>query len=346
MKWNFIAVAVLLTAPALTVGPASAQQLSAQDFAKKVAISDMFEIQSGQLAVDKAQNEDVQSFGQEMVDAHTETSEDLRQLVKDENINVELPTQLDQDHQAKLDQLKKSPGNKFDHTYVSQQVQAHQTAVKLFENYSKNGDQEELKEWADDTLPTLQKHLKDAQALNADLKAAPAVATDDRKGSESRTALNDEAGPKRADQSTPADIKFVTQQQPKDWSAQALIGRTVENAQGDNLGQISNVILDERGSVVAVTIGVGGFLGIGEKDVGVPFNALQFKAEERVDTPAPADNRNGNERKNATATRHDSEHDNVRIVLNATQEQLEKAPRFVWLGEQDRENASDERVIR
>ena len=152
MKWNFIAAAVLLTAPALAVGPASAQQLSAPDFAKKVAISDMFEIQSGQLAVDKAQNEDVQSFGQEMVDAHTETSEDLRQLVKDENINVELPTQLDQDHQAKLDQLKKSPGNKFDHTYVSQQVQAHQTAVKLFENYSKNGDQEELKEWADDTL--------------------------------------------------------------------------------------------------------------------------------------------------------------------------------------------------
>ena len=60
-----------LTAPALAVGPAAAQQLSAQDFTKKVAISDMFEIQSGQLAADKAQNEDVKSFGQEMVDAHT-----------------------------------------------------------------------------------------------------------------------------------------------------------------------------------------------------------------------------------------------------------------------------------
>ena len=42
--------------------------------------------------------------------------------MKDENINVELHTQLDQDHQAKLDHLKKSSGNKFDHTYVSQQV--------------------------------------------------------------------------------------------------------------------------------------------------------------------------------------------------------------------------------
>jgi PRC-barrel domain len=52
----------------------------------------------------------------------------------------------------------------------------------------------------------------------------------------------------------------------------------VENAQGENLGEINNVIINEKGDVVAAIIGVGGFLGIGEKNVGVPFDALEFRA--------------------------------------------------------------------
>ena len=60
------------------------------------------------------------------------------------------------------------------------------------------------------------------------------------------------------------------------------IGRTVENANGDNLGEINNVIINEKGDVVAVVIGVGGFLGIGEKNVGVPFDELDFKTAEAM----------------------------------------------------------------
>ena len=58
---------------------------------KKVAISDMFEVQSGQLASEKALA-DVKSFGREMTDDHTETSDDLKELIDDEEIKVELPT--------------------------------------------------------------------------------------------------------------------------------------------------------------------------------------------------------------------------------------------------------------
>ena len=50
----------------------AAQAPTTEDFVKTVAISDMFEIQSGQLAAEKAQNGDVKSFGQEMVDDHSE----------------------------------------------------------------------------------------------------------------------------------------------------------------------------------------------------------------------------------------------------------------------------------
>ena len=147
----------------------------------------------------------------------------------------------------------------------------------------------------------------------------------------------------------------MARQKPTDWTAQALIGRTVENDQGDNLGDINNVILNEKGDVVAVTIGVGGFLGIGEKNVGVPFEALDFRVDdrrtdmgttEREDTQRDDTPRDDARRDDASATkremdtdrnaRFDTEHNNISIVLNASKEQLEAAPAFVWLDDADR----------
>jgi hypothetical protein len=50
---------------------------------------------------------------------------------------------------------------------------------------------------------------------------------------------------------------------------------------GDNkIGEIMDVLADKDGKLIAMIIGVGGFLGIGEKDVAVPFNAVQFKTKD------------------------------------------------------------------
>ena len=161
-------------------------------------------------------------------------------------------------------------------------------------------------------------------------------------------------------------FQFVTAQGRQDWSAEALIGREVKNPQGEDLGDINNVIIDEQGRVKAVTIGVGGFLGIGEKDVGVPFSALEFKQEvtardraamasadrpaavppagqagrdvpparDRQDIAAAPDRRTVGQRQMDQVDRYDNEHKNIVIVLNATKEQLKAAPKFVWLEDQ------------
>ena len=94
MRRDLIAVAVGLSALFL-LNPAAfaAQAPTTEDFVKTVAISDMFEIQAGQLATEKAQNSDVKSFGQEMVDDHSKTSDDLKELIKDEDIKVETSRQ-------------------------------------------------------------------------------------------------------------------------------------------------------------------------------------------------------------------------------------------------------------
>jgi sporulation protein YlmC with PRC-barrel domain len=51
--------------------------------------------------------------------------------------------------------------------------------------------------------------------------------------------------------------------------------------QGDNkIGEVKDVLVDKDGKIVALVVGAGGFLGMGEKDVAVPFNAVSFKTKD------------------------------------------------------------------
>lgn len=62
-----------------------------------------------------------------------------------------------------------------------------------------------------------------------------------------------------------------------------LKGTDVRNAAGDKLGDINDVLVDRSGKPSVVIVGVGGFLGLGEKNVGVPFQALQFTMNNNVE---------------------------------------------------------------
>jgi hypothetical protein len=55
-----------------------------------------------------------------------------------------------------------------------------------------------------------------------------------------------------------------------------LRGTRVYAANNESIGDISDLLLDRQGRVVAAIVGVGGFLGIGQKDVAVPFEALEI----------------------------------------------------------------------
>ena len=92
-------------------------------------MSDMYEVQAGKLATEKGQSDAVKQFAQQMVDAHTKTTEELTGIVKSKNIKVDLPTALDSTHQKLIDDLNSASAQDFDKTYAKQQVDAHQQAV-------------------------------------------------------------------------------------------------------------------------------------------------------------------------------------------------------------------------
>ena len=89
---------------------------STPDFVQKAAMSDMYEVQAGKLAADKGQSDAVKQFGQQMVDAHSKTTEELTSIVKTKNIKVDLPPKLDAKHQKLIDDLNSVSAQDFDKT--------------------------------------------------------------------------------------------------------------------------------------------------------------------------------------------------------------------------------------
>jgi len=136
------------------------------DFVKEAAISDMFEIQSSELAEQKAADPQTKAFAERMVKDHTKTSSELKTLVDNGKVKAEIPTQLDSSHQGMLDKLKSLNGADFTKQYHSDQDSGHKDAVSLFKRYADGGDNPDLKAWAGKTLPTLDDHLKMAQDLD------------------------------------------------------------------------------------------------------------------------------------------------------------------------------------
>lgn len=138
---------------------------AAGDFVTHAAMSDMFEIQTGQMAQDKAGSDAARQFGQMLVQDHGNTSKELVELTKAAGLNVQPPQALDQRHQVIADSLKDAEGAGFDKAFGQAQVQAHQEAIALYQAYGQNGDNDQLKAFAQKTLPKLQQHLETAQQL-------------------------------------------------------------------------------------------------------------------------------------------------------------------------------------
>jgi putative membrane protein len=149
--------------------PAFAAELpdATQDFIDKASVANKFEIDTSQLALKYSKGEDVKKFAQEMIDDHTKIGEDFKTTLKQANIPA--PAEgLDVTHQAKYAKLRVfTTENGFDASYLSEQLAAHEDAVKLFKDHAANDPTPDIKKFAAETLPKLEHHLAMVKELNA-----------------------------------------------------------------------------------------------------------------------------------------------------------------------------------
>ncbi|MDP8916043.1 MAG: DUF4142 domain-containing protein [Pseudomonadota bacterium] len=149
------------------VGAASAVTLgrTTEGFVTNAAISDMYEIAAGKLALEKSKNAEVKKLAQQIISDHEKTMAEMKTAMGSAGADVTAPTAMDERRQGMVDNLRQAAPDQFDQVYIGQQVAAHNEAVTLHRTYADNGDNAALKQLAAKHLPALQNHLQMAQAM-------------------------------------------------------------------------------------------------------------------------------------------------------------------------------------
>jgi putative membrane protein len=129
---------------------------TAQEFVREAADGGLAEVALGKMAVAQAESPEVKQFGQRMVDDHSKANQELTSLASQKGIAA--PTEPSAKHKATIDRLSKLSGAAFDRAYMQAMVTDHDHDVAAFKSFSERGDDPELKQFAEKTLPTLQEH--------------------------------------------------------------------------------------------------------------------------------------------------------------------------------------------
>jgi sporulation protein YlmC with PRC-barrel domain len=95
--------------------------------------------------------------------------------------------------------------------------------------------------------------------------------------------------PPKSAEALPSDAPFLAKQNSSDWLVGNLIGKSVVNADDDPIGDVNDLVTDQNGKIIAIVVGAGGFLGIGEKDVAIRFEDVKLARDENNDVKVIAD---------------------------------------------------------
>lgn len=80
--------------------------------------------------------------------------------------------------------------------------------------------------------------------------------------------------------STPgATSHFISEQPAWEWLVRVFLGAYVQDTSGERVGDVNDLLFDAGGRITAVVLGVGGILGLGERNVAVPFGDLAFSVD-------------------------------------------------------------------
>jgi len=136
-----------------------------QQFAKTAAEVNMTEAHLGQLAQDKAANAEIKDYGRELVQDHTTAYQDLDVIATKDGFTI--PKGIDAQHEPTINRFKNLNGKNFDKQFLNEQVKAHQKALAEFRKEAQNGQNSDLKAYANKCIPKLEEHLQRAEKLQA-----------------------------------------------------------------------------------------------------------------------------------------------------------------------------------
>jgi predicted outer membrane protein len=138
------------------------------DFVQKASEGGVAEVKLGQLAQQKATNSSVKNFGMMMVTDHTKAGDQLKSIATQKGMSI--ASSLNSKDQSLYDRLSSMSGNQFDEAYITAMVSDHKEDIAEFEKEANSGRDPQIKQFAQDTLPTLREHLKAAEAAQMEVQ--------------------------------------------------------------------------------------------------------------------------------------------------------------------------------
>ena len=139
------------------------RRLTARRFTRAVATGNLIEIEWSKIAIEKASSADIKAFAQALIDERSKASEELKAIAPGGRRGW--PGELRPKQAQSIEKLRALNSQQFERRYRTRQVRSHERAIKLFEDYAANGDNADLKKWAQDRLPKLRESLDKARAL-------------------------------------------------------------------------------------------------------------------------------------------------------------------------------------
>jgi putative membrane protein len=132
-------------------------------FVKKALEGNVGEIQMGQLALQKSNDDQVKQFAQRMVDDHGKMQDQFKPVA--EQMGVKVPDGPSKGQMKKMDKMKALSGDAFDQAYVKDMVKDHKSDANEFKQEAQNTQNPQLKQLATEGGQTIESHLQQIQQI-------------------------------------------------------------------------------------------------------------------------------------------------------------------------------------
>jgi putative membrane protein len=132
-------------------------------FLEQASAGNMMEVQLARLAQTKASSNDVKQFASKLEKDHSAANEKLTKIAQQKGVT--LLSSVPPKQQSEIDKLEKMSGDQFDRAYAKMMASHHKKDVSAYQKHSVRSMDTHVKAYVDETLPTLQSHLGEAQQL-------------------------------------------------------------------------------------------------------------------------------------------------------------------------------------
>ncbi len=141
--------------------------LTQEEFASKAIDCNKCEMDLAKQATKKATSADVREYAQKLVDDHEKMGKDLKAFAADKKIGI--VTGVSKEHKEHLAELTKATGKDYDQKFIQMMIDSHEKALKMLNSCSKDSKDASIRDICDKSIPTIQKHLDDAKAVQKKL---------------------------------------------------------------------------------------------------------------------------------------------------------------------------------